>query len=137
MSTEENKAIVHRLFEELFNLGNPAAANEVIAPDYIDHSPIPAPMPGPEGFGQRTAMLRMAFVSECVFGEFLAEGDLVAFTWTLSGVHNGPFAGMTPTGKHLTLSGINVERMKDGKIVEHWSQFDLAGVMRQIQSTAK
>jgi predicted ester cyclase len=44
---------------------------------------------------------------------------------------------MTPTGKLLTLAGINVERMKDGKIVEHWSQFDLAGVMRQIQSTAK
>src|SRR6185503_1533538 len=108
MSTEENKAIVHRLFDELFNKGNPAAANEIIAVDYIDHSPIPAPMPGPEGFGQRTVMLRTAFVSECVFGEFLAEGDMVAFTWTLRGIHNGPFAGMTPTGKLLTLSGINV-----------------------------
>ena len=81
-------------------------------------------------------MLRTAFVSECAFGEFLAEGDLVAFTWTLSGIHNGPLAGIAPTGKHLALSGINVERMKDGKIVEHWSQFDLEGVMGQIQSTA-
>ena len=134
MSTEENKAIVRKLFDELFNQGNPAAANEVIAPNYIDHSPLPAPTPGAEGFGQRTVMLRTAFVTECVFGEFLAEGDLVAFSWTLSGTHNGPLAGQAPTGKYLVLAGVNIERMQAGKIVEHWSQFDLAGVLRQIQS---
>jgi predicted SnoaL-like aldol condensation-catalyzing enzyme len=137
ISIEENKAIVRHLFDELFNKGNPSAANDVITPDYVDHSPIPASLPGPEDLGQRTVMLRAAFVSECVFGEFLAEGDLVAFTWTLSGIHNGPLVGMAATGKYLVLAGINVERMKEGKIVEHWSQFDLAGAMRQIQSAAK
>jgi predicted SnoaL-like aldol condensation-catalyzing enzyme len=101
MLPEENKAVVRPLFGELINQGNPTATNEVIAADYVDHSPIPAP--GPEGFGQHTVMLRAAFVGECVFGELLAEDDLVA------------------------LSGINVERIKDGKIVDHWSQFDLAG----------
>jgi len=134
MSTEENKAIVRKLFDELFNKGNPAAAKEVVANDYIDHSPMTAPAPGAEGFGQRTVTLRTAFVSECIFGEFLAEGDLVSFSWTLSGKHNGPLAGQAPTGKHLVLTGINIERMKHGIIIEHWSQFDLAGVMRQIQA---
>ena len=132
MSAAENKAIVRRLFDEGFNKGNVQLANEIIAPDYVDYSPIPAPMPGPEGFAKRMAGLRAAFVQEAVFGVFLAEDDLVAFTWTFSGVHNGPFAGVPPTRRKVTLSGINVERLKDGRIVEHWSQFDLAGLMRQI-----
>ena len=132
MSAAENKAIVRRLFDEGFNKGNVQLANEIIAPDYVDYSPIPAPMPGSEGFAKRMAGLRAAFVQEAVFGVFLAEDDLVAFTWTFSGVHNGPFAGVPPTRRKVTLSGINVERLKDGRIVEHWSQFDLAGLMRQI-----
>ena len=132
MSTEENKAIVRRLFDEGFNKGNFDAANEIIAADYIDHSPIPAPMPGPEGFAKRMAGLKAAFVQEAIFGVFLAEDDLVAFTWTFNGVHNGPFAGIPATGKSVTLAGINVERLKDGKIIEHWSHFDLAGLMKQI-----
>jgi len=132
MSTEENKAIVRRLFDEGFNKGNVEAANEIIAADYIDHSPIPAPMPGPEGFAKRMSALRTAFVQEAVFGVFLAEDDLVAFTWTFNGVHNGTFAGVFATGRQVTLSGINVERLKDRKIVEHWSHFDLAGLVKQI-----
>ncbi len=132
MQTQENKSLVHRMFDEAFNKGNTSLINEVIAPDYVDHSPIPAPVPGPEGFAQRTMALRAAFVEEAQFGAFLAENDLVAFTWTFSGVHHGPFAGVAATGTKVTLSGINVERFEHGKIVEHWSHFDLAGLMKQI-----
>jgi len=134
MTTQENKDIVRRLFDEGFNKGNVEAANEIIATDYIDHSPIPAPMPGAEGFAKRMSALRAAFVQEAIFGVFLAEDDLVAFTWTFNGVHNGPFAGIPATGKNVTLSGINVEKLKDGKIIEHWSHFDLAGLVKQINS---
>lgn len=136
MSTEENKVIVHRLFDELFNHGNLSASEGVIAPDYIDHSPIPAPGPGPEGFSRRAAGLRAAFVQKAVFGVFLAEGDLVAFTWQFNGVHIGPFAGIAPTGRTASVSGINVERLKGGKIIEHWSQFDLAGLMKQFTASS-
>jgi steroid delta-isomerase-like uncharacterized protein len=135
MSTEENKVIVHRMFDEAFNRGETSFVNEVVSPEYIDHSPIPAPVPGPEGFAKRTAALRAAFVQEVVFGVFVAEGDLVAFTWTFIGVHHGTFAGVPATGKPVTLSGINVERLKAGKIIEHWSQFDLAGLMKQINGS--
>jgi steroid delta-isomerase-like uncharacterized protein len=134
MQTEENKHLVHRMFDEAFNKGDTLFINEMIAPDYIDHSPIPAPGPGPEGFAKRTAALRAAFVEEAVFGVFLAEDDLVAFTWTFNGVHRGTFAGAAATGKKVSLSGINVERLEKGKIVEHWSQFDLAGLIKQISS---
>ena len=136
MSTDENKAIVRRMFEEAFNMGNASFINEVVAADYIDHSPIPAPAPGPEGFAKRTAALRAAFVEEAVFEVFLAEDDLVAFTWIFNGIHRGTFAGVPATGKKVTLSGINFERLRDGKIVEHWSHFDLAGLMKQINSNS-
>jgi predicted SnoaL-like aldol condensation-catalyzing enzyme len=79
MSLEENKAIVRNLFDELFNKGNPAAANAVIAEDFIDHSPLPAPAPGAEGFAKRTVMLRAAFGIKAEFSVFLAEDDLVSF----------------------------------------------------------
>ena len=134
MSTEENKSLVHRMFDESFNKGDPSFINELIAADYVDHSPIPAPSPGPEGFAKRTIALRTAFVEEAQFGVFLAENDLVAFTWTFQGVHQGPFAGIAATGKQVTLSGINVERLENGKIVEHWSHFDLAGLIKQMNS---
>jgi predicted ester cyclase len=132
MPTEENKALTYRLFDEEFNKGNSSIIDEVIAADYVDHSAIPAPAPGPEGFKKRAAMLRSALAPTMTFGEFLAEGDLVAFTWTMSGTHQGVFAGIPPTGKQVTVNGINVERFANGKIVEHWSQFDLAGALRQM-----
>ena len=134
MSTEENKIIVRRIFDEAFNMGNTSFIDEAIAQDHIDHSPIPAQVPGPEGFAKRTIALCAAFVEEAVFGAFLAEDDLVAFTWTFNGTHKGIFAGVPATGKKVALSGINVERLKDGKIVEHWSHFDLTGLMKQINS---
>ena len=134
MSIEENKNIVRRIFDDAFNLGNTSFMNDAIAQNYIDHSPIPAPVPGPEGFAKRAVALSTAFVEEAVFGEFLAEGDLVAFTWIFHGTHKDTFAGVPATGKKVTLSGINIERLQDGKIVEHWSQFDLAGLMKQINS---
>lgn len=84
MSTEENKTLTHRLFDEEFNQGNPAAIDEIIDANYVDHSALPAPAPGPEGFKKRAEMLRAAFDPKMTFGEFLAEGDLVSFTWTLS-----------------------------------------------------
>jgi steroid delta-isomerase-like uncharacterized protein len=130
---ESNADRVRTFFDAGFNSG-PIDADEYVAADYVDHSPIPAPAPGPAGFAQRMQVLRSAFVDRATFGVFVAEGDLVAFTWEFTGQHRGPFAGVAPTGKTVTLPGINVERLVDGKIVEHWSQFDLAGLVRQLNS---
>lgn len=77
-------------------------------------------------------MLCTTLDPQMTFGNFLAEGDLVTFTWTISGTHQGIFAGASPTGKAVVVNGMNVERFADGKIVEHWSQFDTAGLLRQV-----
>jgi predicted ester cyclase len=132
MSSEENKRQTLRLFDEEFNHGSSDAIDELIAPNYADHSSMPAPMPGPEGFKRRAALLRAAFNPQMTFGEFVAEGDLVAFTWTMTGVHQGVFAGIPATGAPITVHGMNLERFQDGKIVEHWSHFDGIGLLRQI-----
>jgi predicted ester cyclase len=77
-------------------------------------------------------MLRAAFVEQATFGDFLTDGDFVAFPWQATGTHKGAFAGVAPTGKQVTLNGINIERFRDGKVVEHWSQFDTVGLLRQM-----
>jgi predicted ester cyclase len=124
---------IRSFFDAGFNRGE-ILADDYVAADYVDHSPIPAPAPGAAGFAMRMEALRSAFVDTATFGVFVEEGDLVAFTWEFSGVHRGPFAGIEPTGRAVTLPGINVERVVDGKIVEHWSQFDLAGLVRQLNA---
>jgi predicted ester cyclase len=127
----QNADCIRRFFDDGFNRGEINAA-DYLADDYVDHSPIPAPALGRAGFVMRMEGLRAAFVDTATFGAFVAQDDLVAFTWEFNGVHRGPFAGVAPTGRAVTLAGINVERLEKGFIVEHWSQFDLAGLVRQL-----
>lgn len=132
-SPDDNRARVRHLFVAGFG-GEELPIADFVAESYVDHSPIRAPAPGSAGFAQRMAMLRAAFVDEVHFGVFVAEDDLVAFTWEFAGVHRAPFAGIPPTGRAVTLAGINVERLADGRIVEHWSQFDLAGLVASLKA---
>jgi steroid delta-isomerase-like uncharacterized protein len=132
MSVEDNKARTRRMFDDEFNQGRPETVDEVLAEDYVDHSALPAPAPGREGFKKRAAMLRAAFAPVMEFGSFVVEGDYVAFTWTMTGTHQGSFAGVPASGKPIKVTGINVERFQGDRIVEHWSQFDSLGLMRQI-----
>jgi steroid delta-isomerase-like uncharacterized protein len=62
----------------------------------------------------------------------VAEGDLVSSRWTITGTHDGPFQGVAATGKPVTIAGVDMSRVVDDRIAEHWAQFDLIGVMVQI-----
>jgi predicted ester cyclase len=62
----------------------------------------------------------------------LAEGDKVAVRWTGSGTHGGPFGNLAPTGKQVTIRGISIARVADGKVVEEWENTDESGVMQQL-----
>jgi steroid delta-isomerase-like uncharacterized protein len=129
----DNRDGVHRLFEEAFNQGNFAFAEQLIDATYIDHSPIPAPALGLEGFKKRIALMRSVF-SHLVFtvDDLLAEGEKIALRWTFRGRHTGTFAGRPPTDKLVTFAGINIEYLADGKIVEHWSVFDMQNLLQQL-----
>ena len=67
-----------------------------------------------------------------VIDEQLAEGDLVASRWTGRGTHQGELMGIPPTGKQVTVSGITISRVKNGKVVEEWSNWDTLGMLQQL-----
>jgi steroid delta-isomerase-like uncharacterized protein len=126
MSTEQNKAIVRRYFE-----GDHAA--DVLSPDLQVHMPgAPAPL-NRETFLQEMSVFSTAFSDgNAVVEDQVAEGDKVVTRITWRGIHSGNFQGLPPTGKQIAMSGTVVQRIKDGKIVEHWPQFDQIGMMQQL-----
>jgi steroid delta-isomerase-like uncharacterized protein len=134
VSTEENKALARRWFEDLFNAGNLEVAEEIVAPDHVNHDPtLPDIPPGPEGQKQIVNLYRGAFTNAHISVEDqLAEGDRVVTRWTGSGTHQGELMGVAPTGNQVTITGLTINRISEGKIVESWSNYDALGMMRQI-----
>jgi steroid delta-isomerase-like uncharacterized protein len=124
---ENNKALVRRFFEEVWNKGNVAAVDEFMATDYVDHS-IPSGLPpGREGLKQANATYHTAFPDlKATLEDVFAEGDRVAFRWTVSGTHLGDWLGVPPTGNHVTATGITVLRIAGRKVVEGWTSTDLS-----------
>ena len=135
MSTEENKAVVRRYYEEVFNKGNVEAANESVAADLVNHSSMPGPA-GIEGIKQRVAVLHTAFPDlNFTFEEMIAEGDKVAACLTARGTHKGEFFGIPPTGKQIAVKALGIYRVVDGKIVEVWGLRDHLATMEQLGVT--
>jgi len=135
MSTEQNKAIARRFLEEVFGQGKLAVVDEIFAPDHIDHGPSTLPgMPtGPEGSKMVVTIYRNAFPDiHFTIDEQIAEGDKVVTRWTGRGTHKGELAGIPATGKSATVTGVGVDRIVNGKIVESWGIFDQFGMMQQL-----
>lgn len=132
MNTDDNKNLNLRWIQA-FNERDWAAEAACRIPDYIAHMsgmPVPLDAAGWAAFMQLfTAALPDAQIA--VHGS-LAERDLVASRWTITGTHRGEFQGVPPTGRQVTMSGIDISRCVDGKVAEHWAQFDLVGVLQQI-----
>ena len=99
MAAEENKALFRRAYEELWNRGNLSVADELIAPDFINHAASAGSNRGPESMRWLAAMLRSAFPDlHFTIEELVAEGDIVAGRLTMSGTNEGPLVGMPPPG---------------------------------------
>ncbi len=126
MSTETNKAIVRRYFEEVHSQRNTGLIDEIISPE----------LAGPTR--NVVAMAQKAFPDyQITIKEQLAEGDKVATVWTLSGTHEGewesPIGAIAPTGKRVSYTGSTMLRIRDGKIVEVLgSNHDHLGLLQQM-----
>ena len=133
MSAEENKTIVRR-FWGVWEEGNIDLVDELLAPDYTNHSPGTPDQPtGPEGVKGVVAMFRSAIPDlRVVVEDMIAEGDKVAVRYTLEGTHEGELFGVPPTGQRLSIKSISVERVSDGKIREHWRITDTLDMMQQL-----
>jgi steroid delta-isomerase-like uncharacterized protein len=132
MSTEENKAIVRRFFEEGPSKGDLDAAKELLSPNFSLHAPFPS-APGIQGIIDIITTCRAAFEHLSVEVEdLIAEGDKVSARFVANGFHKGSFMNLPPTGKPIKMTGIEVFRIEDRKIAELWAEANLIGLMQQL-----
>ena len=132
MSTEENKAMIRRVYEEAFNKGNLAVVDKLMANNYVLHTP-GQEFKGPEGFKQYGTMMRTAFPDlHGTIEDMVAEGGKVANRLTLTGTHKGEFMGIAPTGKKVTITDHVFIRFEGGKEVEAWGISDVLGMYQQL-----
>ena len=132
-TSENGKAIARRFTEDLWDKGVLSVADEIIAPDFIDHDPVSGQRSGLEGYKEMVGAFRAAFPNLRVTNEdVIAEGDKVVARWTARGTHDGVLMNIPPTGKQVTLKGIDVLRIEGGKIVERWGEFDAVGMLHQL-----
>jgi len=133
MTPEDNKAIVRRFVEEIFVGGRHDAVDELLADDFVAHT-------WPSTTGDPRADLKAAIDraaaglsdAEFTIDDLIAEGDEVAARLTTGATQSGPFMGMPPSGKRYRIEEIHWFRLLDGKVVEHWHQFDQIGMMKQL-----
>jgi predicted ester cyclase len=133
MSVDENKALVRRFYEEI-DKGNLAAMDELVAEDYLDHSPPPFPglAPGREGLKQAFKLFWEATPGNHKIEDQIAEGDKVVTRMTAYGAHEGDLPGIPRTGNKLEMTATVIHRIADGKLVEKWSDKDELGFLQQL-----
>ena len=129
-----NKEIVRRVVEGVWRDRNFAIVDDLVAEDYVWHYPSePGPIQGRDGFKQFAATYQTAFEDALVtIDDQIAEGDQVVTRWTGRGTHTGELMGIAPTGKEVTVSGITIARLADGKIAEEWELMDAPGMLVQL-----
>ena len=132
MSSETNKNLARRVFEDVLNRRNLELLDELATPDYIEHSPLPGQGTGIDGIRDRYTMLFNAFDFEFTVDDVIAEDDKVVLRWTQTGTHIGPLFGMPATHRSSRTTGIEIWRVEAGKLAEHWDVVDVYGQLMQL-----
>ncbi len=132
--SEENKAVSRRVVEEVFTRGNLDGLDEIVDPNFVNHDPAsPEEVRGPEGLKQFVQLYRSAFPDlEVTIEDQVAEGDEVASRWSARGTHQGELFGIPPTGRETRVTGITIDRIQGGKIVESYNNWDTLGLLQQL-----
>jgi len=132
MSTEDNKAIIRRLYEDVFNQRNLALVDELCTTTHVFHNP-PTTLHGREEFKQLLSLYITAFPdARFTVEDQIVEGDRVASRYTFRGSHQGELMGISPTGKQVTVTGIIINRLLNAKVEEGWLNFDALGMLQQL-----
>lgn len=137
MSLDENKAIVQRILKEFWIDGNVAVLDELLASDCINHEQSSPELRGKQACKQWANDVRL--VNRQGFPDFditlediVAEDDKVVKRWVFEGTHSGEFAGIPPTGKKITMRGITLYRLAQGRISEMYWNYDVFGLLQQL-----
>lgn len=132
MSVERNKEVVRRYYEEVLNGAALDVLDEIAVGDYDEHSPFPGQPNGIEGLKARAGGIVGAFHPRFTLHELVGEGDTVVAYWTNTGAHSGEFMGIPPSGRTVTISGIDIHRLRDGRLAEHWHVVEELQMMQQL-----
>jgi len=134
MSTDRNKALVRRFYEEVWDRGNTGFASEVFADDYVRHDLRPTEaLPGPAGQQKIADDFRAAFPDLAITVDLIiGEQDFVVGRWTATGTHLGSWGGLEPSGRRVSFSAANIFRFEDGKVAELWNHRDDFGLREQL-----
>jgi steroid delta-isomerase-like uncharacterized protein len=131
--TKTNKKIVDEFIQRLFSQGDTSAVDEILSEDFVNHDPPFGATADREGMRAAGAAFRAAFPDwHSDLHLLIAEGDLVAEVFTASGTQRGEMLGVAPTGREVSLRGINVFRVCDGRITERWGRLDDLGFLQQL-----
>ena len=135
MSEEDNKAVIRRWIEA-FNERDLQGEADVLAPGFVAHvpdAPAPLDLEGLEAWREFTAPFVEAFPDlRLSIQDIAAEGNTVAARVAFRGTHRGEFQGLPPTGKEVAFSSIEIDRVVDGKVEEHWVEINLLGLVQQL-----
>ena len=133
MLTDAAKAVVRRNTEEVQSRGNFEVFEELFADDFVDHTPQPGMTPNKDGVRDLYHRLRVAFPDfRADIHWQAADGELVTTYKTYYGTHQGMFLGVAPTGRKIHFETVDVMRVRNGKITDHWGVANLFSLMQQL-----
>ena len=132
--SSDNRHLVQRLFNDLFNKGNLAVADEIIAANHINHDPATPDLgKGPDGEKQLVTLYRTAFPDlHFTIDQIIDADDFVTTRYTATGTHKAELRGVAATNKTVKVEGMAVYRVSRGRIAESWVNWDALGLMRQL-----
>ena len=131
--TQANKEVVRAFIDGLFSEGDPAAVDRYLSEDFVNHDPPFGASTDREGMRAAGSTFRAAFPDwHSKLHLLIAEGDLVAEVFTARGTHRGEMMGVAATGRDVSLRGINVFRVRGGRITERWGRLDDLGFIQQL-----
>jgi predicted ester cyclase len=133
VSLDQNKRVVERIWDDLVNGRRPESLDELVSGDFVDHAPLPGLSSDLDGLRQRLQILHRAFPDfRSTIIDLVAEGDKVVAFVLSEGTHKEDFAGMPATGRHFAMQEIQILRIVDGRMVEHWQVADVLGMLVQL-----
>jgi steroid delta-isomerase-like uncharacterized protein len=132
MATEGNEAVLHRYYNDVLNSGNISLLEGLAVLDYTEHDPLPSQRVGLDGLRDRVRMLRDGLSPHFTIEDVIAQADKVVVRWTNAGTHVGEFFGIPPTGRSFQFGGIDIHRLQDGRMAEHWHVVDIFSMLQQL-----
>lgn len=133
MPAEENRAVIRRAYEEVWNQRNVAVVDEIAAEDFLNHAAPPDRQRGRQSLKDVVRMFERAFPDfRYEVLDVIAEDEKIAVRDVLTGTHDGDFMGISATGNQVTMEAIHIYRFSEGQLAEHWVARDDLGMMRQL-----